>query len=127
MFLLAIIIMVISQTIALLFDTLIPFYGIGTILSSITYILLTFFIVRWIITHVKRAIFISNYKTCISSDLFDFRDCITVRSICDLLYFIPGDFKIHHFNSISKTIHLSYIILCKLQLVLLSRKWCVEV
>ena len=30
MFLLAIIIMVISQTIALLFDTLIPFYGIGT-------------------------------------------------------------------------------------------------
>ena len=42
MFLLAIIIMVISQTIALLFDTLIPFYGIGTILSSITYILLTF-------------------------------------------------------------------------------------
>ena len=42
MFLLAIIIMVISQTIALLFDKLIPFYGIGTILSSITYILLTF-------------------------------------------------------------------------------------
>ena len=52
MFLLAIIIMVISQTIALLFDTLIPFYGIGTILSSITYILLTFLVVRWIITHV---------------------------------------------------------------------------
>lgn len=27
------------------------------------------------------------------------------------LFFIPGDFKIHHFNSISKTIHdLSYII-----------------
>ena len=42
MFLLAIIIMGISQTIALLFDIIIPFYGIGTILSSITYILLTF-------------------------------------------------------------------------------------
>ena len=56
--------------------------------------------------YLKSAIFISNYKTCISSDLLDFRDCITVRSICDLLYFIPGDFKIHHFNSISKTIRL---------------------
>ena len=61
MFLLAIIIMVISQTIALLFDKLIPFYGIGTILSSITYILLTFFVVRWIITHVFKGA-LSSYR-----------------------------------------------------------------
>lgn len=45
MFMLAIVIMGISQTIALLFDSFLPFFGVGTLLSSITYILLTFFIV----------------------------------------------------------------------------------
>ena len=61
MFLLAIIIMVISQTIALLFDIIIPFYGIGTILSSLTYILLTFLVVRWTITHVFKET-LSSYR-----------------------------------------------------------------
>ena len=61
MFLLAIIIMGISQIISLLFDIIIPFYGIGTILSSITYILLTFLVVRWIITHVFKET-LSSYR-----------------------------------------------------------------
>lgn len=113
MFLLAIIIMVISQTIALLFDIIIPFYGIGTILSSITYILLTFLVVRWIITHVFKET-LSSYR--MTKPVFHPIYLILGIALPCVVYaiyfiFIPGDFKVHHFNSISKTIHdLSYII-----------------
>mgnify|MGYP002715494248 FL=1 len=113
MFLLAIIIMGISQTIALLFDIIIPFYGIGTILSSITYILLTFLVVRWIITHVFKE-GLSSYR--MTKPVFHPIYLILGIALPCVVYaiyfiFIPGDFKVHHFNSISKTIHdLSYII-----------------
>ena len=113
MFILAIIIMGVSQTIALVFDAFIPFYGIGTILSSITYILLTFFIVRWMIVKVFKNT-LSSYR--ITKPILHPLYLILGIALPLLVYaiyfiFIPGDFKVYHFNSISKVIHeLSYII-----------------
>ena len=113
MFILAIIIMGVSQTIALVFDAFIPFCGIGTILSSITYILLTFFIVRWMIVKVFKNT-LSSYR--ITKPILHPLYLILGIALPLLVYaiyfiFIPGDFKVYHFNSISKVIHeLSYII-----------------
>ena len=113
MFMLAIVIMGISQTIALLFDSFLPFFGVGTLLSSITYILLTFFIVRWIIIKMFKDS-LSSYR--ITKPIFHPLYLILGIALPLFVYgiyfiFIPGDFTVHHFNSISKTVHvLSYTI-----------------
>ena len=54
MFLLALLIMVVTQGIASIFSDLIPFLGMGAILQGILYIIFCFLVVRLFIKHVLK-------------------------------------------------------------------------
>ena len=54
MFLLALLIMVVTQGIASIFSDLIPFLGMGAILQGILYIIFAFLVVRLFIKHVLK-------------------------------------------------------------------------
>ena len=110
MLMLAIVIMGLANGIASLFDALIPFLGIGVIVMAIVYIALAFVIVRFFIKKILKENLISYRITPprIQTKFILLGLGLSVFVYAIYLIFVPGDFKLHHFNSIHETLHILF-------------------
>lgn len=110
MFILAILIMGVTQGITLLFDDFIKFLGIGVLLSGIFYVIFAFFVVRFFIKRVFKDN-LESYR--ITAPKFHKTYVLLGLGLPILVYtiyfiFVPGDFKVHHFNSLNETMRMIF-------------------
>lgn len=107
MFLLALLIMVVTQGIASIFSDLIPFLGMGAILQGILYIIFAFLVVRLFIKHVLKdrlnAYRITKPKFSVIYVVLGIGLPVAVYAV--YVIFVPGDFIVHHFSTLNDILH----------------------
>ncbi|MDM7881270.1 type II CAAX endopeptidase family protein [Staphylococcus borealis] len=110
MFILALLIMSITQGIASIFSDLIPFLGIGAILQGLLYVIFAFLVVRLFIMRVFKdnltAYRITKPKFNIIYVVLGIGLPVAVYAV--YFIFVPGDFIVHHFSTLNDTLHMFF-------------------
>ena len=107
MFVLAFLMIIVAQALGAIFDEMIPFLGIGIIISALIYCIVIYFFVRLMI---EKGLKQRRVDYRIVSPHFDIRAVILgiilpLSVILFYLIFVPGEFKISHFKTQDTLFH----------------------